>query len=316
MIFSPWHGLDWWELTSILFHQKLDVLVSKMAKTLDPSDEVYLSRPGFYASAFETLLQSTPRVFPAVRGRGAKDARHYARVFAKFPAQQLIEIFWDKFDAGYQLRGRFASKPKRQRSPVVLPTAYVNVPRTGIEYAKTLSDTQFMLVATRPSGWIKSRPPNVSMAWLRFYASVGEGRRATECADLLTCWQSLRTELERVQEFRILAHIGGFEDFAPRITRGLEIRDAWRNVLDSEPVQALICADDANPYTLIPLLLVRERGIPVIAGHHGAFDGAYIFKRPHADVILQRGQWKKTTFCEFVVCPTTRSRSEHRHSQM
>src|SRR5205809_886512 len=40
-------GLDWWELTSILMHQQLEVVVllNELVQTLGPSDEVHISRP-------------------------------------------------------------------------------------------------------------------------------------------------------------------------------------------------------------------------------------------------------------------------------
>src|SRR5262249_48895831 len=122
----------------------------------------------------------------------------------------------------------------------------------------------FLLVVTRRSGWIQSFPSNVSMAWLRGYASVRAPSRKFECADLTERWDLLRSELQAIPEFRILTELGCLDDFPGRFAVGLEIRDAWRNVLGTEPVQAVICADDSNPYTHIPLLLAKARGLPTI----------------------------------------------------
>jgi hypothetical protein len=78
-----------------------------------------------------------------------------------------------------------------------------------------------------------------------------------------------------------------------RFRQGVEVRDAWLNVLDTEPVQAVLCSDDSNPYTRIPLLLAGQRGLPSIACHHGALDGRYFFKRSYGSVIWAKGKMEQ-----------------------
>jgi hypothetical protein len=290
-------GLDWWELTSILVHRDLELAIAlrRFCGTLDAKDEVVVSRPGFHASALAELLGAT-RVhsFPRAASEVRRGARHYARLLRKFPPAQLAQIFWDKTDPGYQLRGRFSASPKPAASPVVLvPTAYVNVTRTGLGYAQALPDCRFLLVATRPSGWLEKLPANVNAQWLRTYASLNSRGRAIELQELLERWEGLRTDLEKIPDFRVLLRVGLLDDFPVRFARGLEVRDAWRNVLDREPVQAVLCADDSNPYTHIPLLLARHRGIATVVCHHGALDGRYRFKRPRADKILAKGNMEE-----------------------
>ncbi len=95
--------------------------------------------------------------------------------------------------------------------------------------------------------------------------------------------------------------------FADWFARGLEIRDAWRNVLNAEPVQAVLCADDSNPYTHIPLLLAKERGLRTISCHHGALDGRYMFKRCHADVILAKGRMEEDYLVRLCGVPGNRN---------
>jgi hypothetical protein len=58
-------------------------------------------------------------------------------------------------------------------------------------------------------------------------------------------------------------------------------------------VQAVICADDTNPYTHIPLLLAVQKGISTIACHHGALDGRHMIKQNHADVVLAKGKMEQ-----------------------
>ena len=283
-------GLDWWELTAIFVHSQIEklVLLRKFADTVRSGDEVSVSRPGFYKTALENFLRSTVHTFINTSERGFG---HYLRVSKKLAPHQIVDIFWDKTDPGYQLRGRFASPGRPSESTIVLlPTAYVNVSRTGIAYATTVPDTNFLLVATRQSGWVANPPRNVATAWLRSYASVGERARRAECDELNERWKALRAKLEAHPEFQALGAVGGFDDFPARFARGLQIRDAWRNVLDREPVKAVLCADDSNPYTHIPLLLAKKRGLPTVSCHHGALDGRYMFKRTHADVLLAKGK--------------------------
>ncbi len=287
------YGLDWWEIMSILLHGELEalILLQRFAPTVGSGDEVHVSRPGLYTDLLQPLLATEVKVFPPRVSRTAGLA-HYARVSRKLSTRQMVDVFWDKFDAGYQLRGRFARKRRAsQRPAVLLPTAYVNVSRTGIAYAKTFPEENFLLVTTRRSGWLQNLPGNVKGAWLSSYASVRD--RAAEQMEIERRWRCLLTELLKTAEFDILDRMGYLQNFTKWIRHGLEVRDAWRNVLDTEPVQAVLCADDSNPYTRIPLLLAQARGLPNIACHHGALDGRCVFKRSYADVIWAKGKMEE-----------------------
>jgi hypothetical protein len=288
------HGLDWWEIMSLLLHGELEtlILLQRFVPTVESRDEVHVSRPGLHASLLERLLRGRVSIFPLRRGAQKSGLGHYVRVSNRLSAPQIIDVFWDKYDAGYQIRGRLARKrPSSPRPVVLLPTAYVNVSRTGIAYAQTFPEENFLLVTTRQSGWVEDLPKNVTGAWLSSYASVRD--RSGENADLERRLQSLLSELGGVEEFEILNRLGYLDSFPRRLRRGLEVRDAWRNVLDAEPVQAVLCADDSNPYTRIPLLLARARGLPNVACHHGALDGRYVFKRSYGDVIWAKGKMEE-----------------------
>jgi hypothetical protein len=167
----------------------------------------------------------------------------------------------------------------------------VNVSRTGIAYANTFPEENFLLVATRRSGWVEDAPGNVAATWLSFYASLRD--RSAENAGMQDQWRALLRELGRTTEFEILHRLGFLDAFPRWLRHGFEVRDAWQNVLDNEPIQAVLCADDSNPYTRIPLLLAQARGLPNIACHHGALDGRYVFKRSYGDVIWAKGKMEE-----------------------
>lgn len=285
------YGLDWWEIISLLVHGELEtlILLQRFVPTVEPGDEVFVSRPGLHASLLQCLRAGRVSVFPLRRGAQKNGLGHYIRVSNKLSAPQIIDVFWDKYDAGYQFRGRLTRKrPPSPRPVVLLPTAYVNVSRTGIAYAKTFPEENFLLVTTRQSGWVEDLPKNVAGAWLSAYASVRD--RSDENADMENRLHSLLNELDGVAEFEILNRLGYLDSLPRRFRLGIEVRDAWRNVLDAEPIQAVLCADDSNPYTRIPLLLAQARGLPNVACHHGALDGRNVFKRSYGDVIWAKGK--------------------------
>jgi hypothetical protein len=284
------HGLDWWEIMSLLLHGEFEtlILLQRFAQTVGSGDEVHVSRAGLHANLLQALLPWVS-VFPPRRGARKVGLAHYARLSRKLSTPQIIDVFWDKYDAGYQFRGRFSRKRQPSQRPVVLlPTAYVNVSRTGIAYANTFPEENFLLLTTRRSGWLQSLPKNVQAAWLSSFASVRD--RAAENARMEGRWRSLLKRLVDTTEFEILNRLGYLKNFPRWLRHGFEVRDAWRNVLDTEPVQAVLCADDSNPYTRIPLLLAQARGLPSIACHHGALDGRYVFKRSYGDIIWAKGK--------------------------
>jgi hypothetical protein len=287
-------GLDWWEIMSLLLHGEVEtfLVLQRFAETVGSGDEVYISRPGLHASLLQSLLITRVHIFPLRKEAQRGGLGHYVRVSNKLSAPQMIDVFWDKYDSGYQLRGRLARRRQPSHRPsVLLPTAYVNVSRTGVAYANTFTEENFLLVATRRSGWVEDLPRNVAATWLSFYASVRD--RKAENADMQSRWQSLLKELVQTTEYEILNRLGYLDSFPRRFRHGFEVRDAWRNVLDSEPIEAVLCADDSNPYTRIPLLLAQARGLPNIACHHGALDGRYVFKRNYGDVIWAKGKMEE-----------------------
>jgi hypothetical protein len=288
------HGLDWWEVMSIHLFEDIDHVIQlrRLARSIGPDDEVHVTRPSVRTRILEHLLRGRASALVSDRASPRRGLGHYLQVCKNLSAAQLIDVFWDKFDPGHQFRGRLSRRRACSREPVVLlPSAYINVSRTGVAYANTLPEEQFLLVATRRSASIPDCPSNVDFAWLSSYASLRD--RRSELAGLQAQWHALLNSLLEIEEFRILHELGVLNNFLQRIRTGLEIRDAWRNVFDREPVCAVFCADDGNPYTRIPLLLAHARGLPAVATHHGALNGEDVFKRNHGDVILAKGEMER-----------------------
>lgn len=288
-------GLDWWELTAILFHQRLETLMAlqRFAFGLGAGHQVFVTRPGIHADGLRLFLGDRLHCFPAHFSSRNRGLSHYLRIAFRFKPSQISQIFWDKFDTAYEVRRRFAARQRPCLEPVVLlPTAYGNVSSTGIAYADTLPESKFLMVATRQSGWVVSPPPNVTLKRLASYAP-GNTQNSDENTKLDQDWRSLRHDLDSVPEIAMLGRLGFLESFSRLFRTGLGIRDAWREVLDREPVRAVLCGDDSNPYTNIPLLLAKMRGLPSLSCHHGAFDGRYVIKKNHADVILAKGRMEQ-----------------------
>ena len=288
-------GLDWWELNSMIFHQQLETVIAlgNFADQLGSQNELFVTRPGFHVDALRSLTGGAVRCFSNQLRERKRRFQRYLQIWSKFPLPQIVEILGDKYDPSFSIRRMFAPKKNSCRRPVVLlPSAYGNVSRTGIAYANTQPETQFLLVATRRSGRVRNPPANVAAADLASYASRGP-ESGVESGLLAGKWRRLRERLRSIREVELLARLGVLDSFPRLLRHGLEIRDAWRTVFEREPIRAVLCADDTNPYTHIPLLLARTRNIPAIACHHGALDGRHLFKRNHADVILAKGRMEE-----------------------
>ena len=287
------HGFDWWELISIEYPDRVERILrlEKLAEEIGADDEVFASRDGFDGHVMEHLLGRGVRALLPAESVVGTVLRKFSTA-GKLGFGQVPQILGDKYDAGYRMR-RWMSRGERggDRAVVLLPTAYVNVSRTGLEYAAALPERNFLLVTTRQSGWVADTPKNVRAARLASYASrkIQKG----EYRYLLKCWRNLQAEFRDRTELFVLSKLKAFECVPAMLRDGLAVRDAWVQVFEREPVTAVLCGDDSNTYTRLPLLIARERGLPAIACHHGALDGGHLIKRNHADVILAKGRMEK-----------------------
>ncbi len=172
-----------------------------------------------------------------------------------------------------------------------MPSAYTNVSRMSVAYASMLPEQSFLVVATRRSGTHFDSLPNVACASLAAYASGPEPQ--TEYPEILGKWKNLKQRLALVPEMDLLLRAGLLEKFPNHFRDGLAVRNAWRSLLSQEQIVTVMCGDDSNPYTRLPVLLARQKGIPTLDFHHGALDGRFLMKELPSDLYLAKGEMER-----------------------
>ena len=298
-------GLDWWDLTSVSIYSALDeaVLLGRLAEELDAAAELYATRPGWPASGVALLLKRPLRTFPGTPR--SSHFRHYGELLRRFSFDQLAQIFLDKYDLRYRWRAKFAAKRRGRQGPfVLLPSAYTNVSRMAVAYASMLPEQSFLLVATRRSGTHFDTSPNVTCASLAAYAGGPEPE--AEYLAILGKWKNLKQSLALSPEMDLLSRAGMLEKFPSHFRDGLAVRNAWRKVLSQERVLTVMCGDDSNPYTRLPVLLARQQGIPTLDFHHGALDGRFLLKELSSDLYLAKGEMERDYLLRICGLPAER----------
>ncbi|MGC2487341.1 MAG: hypothetical protein WA412_01535, partial [Candidatus Sulfotelmatobacter sp.] len=172
-------------------------------------------------------------------------------------------------------------------------------------YAGMLPEQSFLLVATRRSGTHFDPAPNVTCASLAAYAGGPEPK--AEYLELLGKWRNLQSSLKQLPEIDLLLSAGQLEGFPNHFRDGLTIRDAWRTVLSVERISAVMCGDDSNIYTRLPVLLARQQGIPTLDSHHGALDGRYLLKELPSDLYLAKGEMERDYLVRLCRLPAERA---------
>jgi hypothetical protein len=202
----------------------------------------------------------------------------------------MAEIAGDKWDASFQLRRHFnrGNRAHLSEHVVLLPSAYSNVTKVGLAYAAQLPHRRFLLATTRHSALPQSLPVNVTVAPLAAYVEHSDGAQE-QIAELRRYWQKFLAQPPDVEEFRQAAAAGFWNYFPRHLEIGLRLRDAWKNLLESEPVKGVLCGDDLNYHTRLPLLLALRDGLQSVYCNHGALDGGLLFKLPLAGAFLVKG---------------------------
>ncbi len=285
-------GLDWWDLISVFIYAELEeaVLLGRLAGQLDATAELYSTRPGWPANGVALLLKLPLQTFPG--SHRSSRFHHYSDVLRRFSFDQLAQIFLDKYDARYQWRSRMVARRRGPKRPfVLLPSAYTNVSRMSVAYASMLPEQSFLVVATRRSGTHFDSLPNVACASLAAYAGGPEPQ--AEYLAILGKWKNLKQRLALVPEMDLLLRAGLLEKFPNHFRDGLAVRNAWRSLLSQEQIVTVMCGDDSNPYTRLPVLLARQKGIPTLDFHHGALDGRFLMKELPSDLYLAKGEMER-----------------------
>jgi hypothetical protein len=298
-------GLDWWDLLSVLIYPALQeaFLLARLAGQLDAAADLFATRQAWPASGVALLLQRPLHTFPGTPR--ASHFRHYSDVLRRFSFDQLAQIFWDKYDLRYRWRSRVAAKRRPAAGPfVLLPSAYTNVSRMAVAYASLLPEQSFLLVATRRSGTHFDAAPNVTCTSLAAYASGPEPQ--AEYREIIRKWNKLRQTLAGLPEIDLLLRAGMMEGFPNHFRDGLTIRNAWRSVLSGERIVAVMCGDDSNIYTRLPVLLARQQGIPTLDFHHGALDGRFLMKELPSDFYLAKGEMERDYLLRICHLPAER----------
>jgi len=284
-------GIDWWDVLPLLNYRALfDVLqAGRMARHIGPRCELFASRPDPRVSALESFFGIKANIINKASGGLIDRARHYADVVSRFDATRLFHIFQDKFDSRHRLRSWLAPPVRGLAEPVVLlPSPYINVSRTAVSFASLLPEQQFLLMITRPNGKLASLPANVCMQSLDSYF-VPENN--AEFETLRNRWEEMKSHLlSSSDDFRAADAAGILAGARGLLRWGLAVRDAWSKVFASQHVTACLCADDFNPYSRIPVLLAKQKGLPSVVCHHGALGAALAFKPHEADFYLAKGQ--------------------------
>lgn len=298
-------GLDWWDLISVFIYTELEeaVLLGRLAAQLDATTELYATRGGWPASGMAILLKLPLHTF---RGTFRSSLlHHYSDVLRRFSLDQLAQIFLDKYDARYRWRSHIVARRRGPKAPFVLfPSAYTNVSRMAVSYASLLPEQSFLVVATRRSGAHYDSPPNVACASLAGY--VGGPEPQAEYLEILSKWRSLQRSFALLPEMDLLSRAGLLEKFPNHFRDGLSLRNAWRNVLSQEQVVAVMCGDDSNPFTRLPVLLARQQGVPTLDFHHGALDGRFLMKELSSDLYLAKGEMERDYLLRICGLPAER----------
>jgi hypothetical protein len=285
-------GIDWWDVISLLLQPEMQDLrlVQRLASRIGTCDSLTVTQRSLLAEALRLQLQCPLKVLQAaLQRRLLRSATRYRRAAANLSFHQLRQVVYDKYDAQYAWRRKFAATAERSSEPVVLlPSAYSNVTRTAFRYAEILPKQQFLLVLARETGAISPVPPNVQVAPLAAFA----GLRADpeELRQLESRWDDLQTSLRSHPEFALSTQLGVLNDGKRWLRWGVGVRDAWNAVFDRRVIIGCLSADDSNPYSRIPLLLAAQRQLPAVACHHGALDGIMAFKNPAYSTYLVKGE--------------------------
>ncbi len=286
-------GVDWWDVISILIQPEMqDIrLALRLAERLHGCGEIVTSRRSPVVDALQAQLGCSVLLSNPSKAGWMHGILRRSKVAADLGFVQARQVVYDTYDPHYRWRGKLSKGrgPASTKNPsILLPTAYSNVTKTALSYARMLPEQKFLLVVARESAAPSEVPPNVETMRLAAFASQKYDQR--ELLELQRSWKQMENSLQEFPEFKLSIETGVLKKGAAWLSRGLTIRDAWQKVFESHPIAGCLSGDDSNPYTRIPLLLAKGRGIPAVACHHGALDGRMAFKNHSFSAYLAKGE--------------------------
>ncbi|HEY7098195.1 MAG TPA: hypothetical protein VH437_15820 [Terriglobales bacterium] len=286
-------GLDWWDILSVSLVPDLLRLLQaqRLATELGAGCELHATRPDWLCSAIAAALGARLEIDEKCSRTGLRLVRHYYNAMQKLNSAQFLQVLQDKFDPQHKARRHLRPRSKTvEHSVVLLPSAYINVSRTAVEYARVLPSVKFLLVCARQSARLHPLPANV---FLEFLDPYFVGWDEQELRHLRGSWIATKAKLVDAPVWR-LAHSAGMLNSMPSsLEWGIAIRNAWNEVFESRDVTACLSPDDSNPYTRIALIISKQRGRPALACHHGALDYMMAIKRHHEDVYLAKSEMER-----------------------
>ena len=290
-------GLDWWEILAPWKYHDLHVLymLRRLRQELGSGPvELVATRAHLYVHLLGVVTGRPLRCIAQGPSFMGSLVSRISTAAQNLRPSQMIEIAFDKWDPSFRLRSRTTKHRRaRMKEPVLLlPSAYSNVTRLQLAYAEQLPNRGFLLATTRRSGESKTLPPNVHAVPLAAYAEDTDSIRS-ETADQINAWLSVKTELSNSEELGQSFQAGLWEDFPSHLGNGLRLRAAWQVLMSSEPVSGVLCGDDLNYYTRLPLILANRMGLRAIYCNHGALDGGLLFKKSYADIHLVKGEMER-----------------------
>lgn len=290
-------GIDWWDTLSAGTYQDIHLLY--LFQRLQ--SEIGNAPVELWATGSHRSVSIAEKLFGRCRGYQTRPetlvgrVRRAARAARRLRPSQIAEIAFDKWDPDYRFRRRWArgSRARLSTPAILLPSAYSNVTHSELAYARLLPGRRFLLATTRRNAVPDVLPKNVQMAPLAAYALSPEATEE-EAASMKGDWPGFvqKTTCDS-HEFAICSQAGVWDDFPSHIEHGLRLREAWNHILRSEPIAGVLCGDDLNYHTRLPLLLARRAGIRSIYCSHGALDGGFLFKTAIADSYLVKGEMER-----------------------
>ena len=291
-------GLDWWDILAMEKYQDLHTVYKfrQLQREVGTGrTEVAATRPHTSAAIGEQVLGGPLRLFGREKSSTLNRMTRAFRSARNLRPGQISEIVLDKWDSDYRLRGYWAkdARANAQEPCVLLPSAYSNVTRSVLAYAAQLPSRKFLLVITRKNASPSIVPANVKVVSLAAYVQAAAATR-NEATELKQEWAFFCEHMqEESADFRAAAKAGVWNYLPEHLEQGLHLREAWTCLLQSEPVSGVLCGDDLNYHTRLPLILAHRTGLSAVYCSHGALDGGFLFKTPYADSYLVKGEMER-----------------------